>query len=568
MKNIGFSFRPKLVDCLGGYNASTLVADIGAGISVGILALPLAMAFAIASGVSPAQGLYTAIIAGFIISVFGGSKVQIGGPTGAFIVVVFGILGAYGFSGLCVATVMAGLILVVMGITKMGNAIRYIPRPVTIGFTNGIAILIMSTQVKDFFGLQVDKMPEDFIPKMRVIFETFSTLSIPTLILGAVSLLVIVFWPRRFRRYVPGQIGAIFVGVGVSLLFAKFGASINSLFGLSLDWNVQTIFTRFGEIPNTLPKFEWISIQFGDIKNLVMPAVTIAILAAIESLLSAVVADGMIDDKHNSNQELMAQGLANIVSPFFGGIPATGAIARTATNIKNGAKSPIAGVVHCCVLVCILLFAAPYAQYIPLATLSAVLFVVSYNMGDWSAFREMRRLPRSDDSVFICTFLLTVVFGLTLAIEVGMVLAAMLFIRRVSQTTNVMVVDKKLETDLSKYSLEGKDIPEGVMVFRIFGVLMFGAADKLESILTEMGESPKIVILRMRTVLAMDSTALDVLVHLYEKMRDKGITMMITGAHSQPLHMMQRSGFLDRMGDEFVLENIDEALAKSRELLR
>lgn len=568
MKNIGFSFHPKLVDCLGGYNASTLVADIGAGISVGILALPLAMAFAIASGVSPAQGLYTAIIAGFIISVFGGSKVQIGGPTGAFIVVVSGILGAYGFSGLCVATVMAGLILVVMGITKMGNAIRYIPRPVTIGFTNGIAILIMSTQVKDFFGLQVDKMPEDFIPKMRVIFETFSTLSIPTLILGAVSLLVIVFWPRRFRRYVPGQIGAIFVGVGVSLLFAKFGASINSLFGLSLDWNVQTIFTRFGEIPNTLPKFEWISIQFGDIKNLVMPAVTIAILAAIESLLSAVVADGMIDDKHNSNQELMAQGLANIVSPFFGGIPATGAIARTATNIKNGAKSPIAGVVHCCVLVCILLFAAPYAQYIPLATLSAVLFVVSYNMGDWSAFREMRRLPRSDDSVFICTFLLTVVFGLTLAIEVGMVLAAMLFIRRVSQTTNVMVVDKKLETDLSKYSLEGKDIPEGVMVFRIFGVLMFGAADKLESILTEMGESPKIVILRMRTVLAMDSTALDVLVHLYEKMRDKGITMMITGAHSQPLHMMQRSGFLDRMGDEFVLENIDEALAKSRELLR
>lgn len=568
MKNTGFSFRPKLVDCLRGYNASTLVADIGAGISVGILALPLAMAFAIASGVSPAQGLYTAIIAGFIISVFGGSKVQIGGPTGAFIVVVSGILGAYGFSGLCVATVMAGLILVVMGITKMGNAIRYIPRPVTIGFTNGIAILIMSTQVKDFFGLQVDKMPEDFIPKMRVIFETFSTLSIPTLILGAVSLLVIVFWPRRFRRYVPGQIGAIFVGVGVSLLFAKFGASINSLFGLSLGWNVQTIFTRFGEIPNTLPKFEWISIQFGDIKNLVMPAVTIAILAAIESLLSAVVADGMIDDKHNSNQELMAQGLANIVSPFFGGIPATGAIARTATNIKNGAKSPIAGVVHCCVLVCILLFAAPYAQYIPLATLSAVLFVVSYNMGDWSAFREMRRLPRSDDSVFICTFLLTVVFGLTLAIEVGMVLAAMLFIRRVSQTTNVMVVDKKLETDLSKYSLEGKDIPEGVMVFRIFGVLMFGAADKLESILTEMGESPKIVILRMRTVLAMDSTALDVLVHLYEKMRDKGITMMITGAHSQPLHMMQRSGFLDRMGDEFVLENIDEALAKSRELLR
>ncbi len=555
MKNISFSFRPKLIDCLKGYNSTSFVSDFGAGVSVGILALPLAMAFAIASGVSPAQGLYTAIIAGFIISVFGGSKVQIGGPTGAFIVVVSGILASYGFTGLCIATVLAGIILIIMGLTKMGNAIRYIPRPVTIGFTNGIAILIMSTQIKDFFGLKV-AMPEDFIPKMQVIFSNISTLDIPTLVLGIVSLLVIVFWPKRLRRYVPGQIGAIFFGVGLSLFFVY-----------CFDWKVETIGSRFGEIPRTLPKVEWISIDFTSVKNLIMPAVTIAVLAAIESLLSAVVADGMIDDKHNSNQELIAQGMANVVTPFFGGIPATGAIARTATNIKNGAKTPVAGVVHCLTLLCILLFAAPYAQYIPLATLSAVLFVVSYNMGDWSAFKEMRRLPRSDDSVFMCTFLLTVVFGLTLAIEVGMVLAAMLFIRRVSQTTKVMVVDKKLETDLSKYSLEGKDIPEGVMVFRIFGVLMFGAADKLESILETMGESPKIAILRMRTVLAMDSTALDVLDHLYEKMKAKGIIMMITGAHSQPLHMMQRSGFLDKIGEEFVLENIDEALAKSREVL-
>ena len=555
MKNIKFSFRPKLVDCLKGYNSQTLISDIGAGVSVGILALPLAMAFAIASGVSPAQGLYTAIIAGFVISVFGGSKVQIGGPTGAFIVIVSGIMASYGFTGLCIATVLAGIILIVMGLTQMGNAIRYIPRPVTIGFTNGIAILIMSTQIKDFFGLSIKTMPEDFIPKMSVIFENISQLNWPTFALGVMSLLVIVFWPKAFRRYVPGQIGAIFVGVIISLIFAHYG------------WNVETIYTRFGEIPSTLPKVEWISIDFANMKNLIMPAVTIAVLAAIESLLSAVVADGMIDDKHNSNQELIAQGMANVVTPFFGGIPATGAIARTATNIKNGGKTPIAGVVHCIVLLCILLFAAPYAQYIPLATLSAVLFVVAFNMGDWSAFKEMSKLPRSDDLVFMCTFLLTVVFGLTLAIEVGMVLAAMLFIRRVSQTTNVMVVDKKLETDLSKYSLEGKDIPEGVMVFRIFGVLMFGAADKLESILTQMGESPKIVILRMRTVLAMDSTALDVLDHLYEKMSAKGITMMITGAHSQPLHMMQRSGFLDKMGDDFVLENIDEALTKSREIL-
>ncbi len=568
MKKLNSFFRPKLLDCLKGYNASAFVADFGAGVSVGILALPLAMAFAIASGVSPSQGLYTAIVAGFVISVFGGSKVQIGGPTGAFIVIVSGILGTYGFSGLCVATVMAGVFLIAMGLAKMGNAIRYIPRPVTIGFTNGIAILIMSTQIKDFFGLDIKTVPEDFIPKMAVIFERFSTLSVPTVVLGVFSLAVIVFWPKPLRRFVPGQIGAIFAGVGLSLVFASFGADINELFGVSFDWNVQTIFTRFGEIPSALPKIEWVPIDFANVKNLVMPAVTIALLAAIESLLSAVVADGMIDDKHNSNQELIAQGMANVITPFFGGIPATGAIARTATNIKNGARTPVAGVVHCGVLLCILLFAAPYAQYIPLATLSAVLFVVSYNMGDWSSFGEMRKLPRSDDVVFMCTFLLTVVFGLTLAIEVGMVLAAMLFIRRVSQTTNVMVVDKKLETDLSKYSLEGKDIPEGVMVFRIFGVLMFGAADKLESILSQMGETPKIAILRMRTVLAMDSTALDVLDHLYEKLKAKGVKMMITGAHSQPLHMMQRSGFLDKIGDDFVLENIDEALAKSRELLK
>ncbi len=568
MKKLNSFFRPKLLDCLKGYSASAFVADFGAGVSVGILALPLAMAFAIASGVSPSQGLYTAIVAGFVISVFGGSKVQIGGPTGAFIVIVSGILGAYGFSGLCVSTVMAGVFLIAMGLAKMGNAIRYIPRPVTIGFTNGIAILIMSTQIKDFFGLDIKTVPEDFIPKTAVIFERFSTLSVPTVVLGVFSLAVIVFWPKPLRRFVPGQIGAIFAGVGLSLVFADFGADINELFGVSFDWNVQTIFTRFGEIPSALPKIEWVPIDFANVKNLVMPAVTIALLAAIESLLSAVVADGMIDDKHNSNQELIAQGMANVITPFFGGIPATGAIARTATNIKNGARTPVAGVVHCGVLLCILLFAAPYAQYIPLATLSAVLFVVSYNMGDWSSFGEMRKLPRSDDVVFMCTFLLTVVFGLTLAIEVGMVLAAMLFIRRVSQTTNVMVVDKKLETDLSKYSLEGKDIPDGVMVFRIFGVLMFGAADKLESILSQMGETPKIAILRMRTVLAMDSTALDVLDHLYEKLKAKGVKMMITGAHSQPLHMMQRSGFLDKIGDDFVLENIDEALAKSRELLK
>ena len=555
MKSLKISFRPKLLDCFKTYNRAEFCTDIGAGISVGILALPLAMAFGIASGVSPAQGIYTAIIAGFIISVFGGSRVQIGGPTGAFIVIVAGIISQYGYAALAVATVMAGVFLVIMGITKMGNAIKYIPRPVTLGFTNGIAVLIMSTQFKDFLGLDMKTNPEDFIPKMCAIFQNISTIDAATAVLGVISILTIVFWPKAWRKRVPGQIGAILVGTAVALVFAKFG------------WNVETIHSKFGEIPHTLPEFRWIEFDFSNVKNLMMPAVTIALLAAIESLLSAVVADGMIDDKHNSNQELIAQGMANIVSPFFLGIPATGAIARTATNIKNGGRTPIAGIVHCITLLAILFFAAPYAQYIPLATLSAVLLVVAFNMGDWSAFGEMRRLPRSDDCVFAATFLLTVVFGLTLAIEVGMVLAAMLFIRRVSDTTQVMQVDRNLESDLSKYSLEGKDIPEGVMVFRIFGVLMFGAADKLESILESMGESPKIAILRMRTVLAMDATALSVLDHLYEKMRSRGIIMMITGAHSQPLHMMQKSGFLDKIGEDYVLENIDLALEKSREIL-
>ncbi len=555
MKKPGFRFRPKLLDSLKNYGAQNFASDVGAGISVGILALPLAMAFAIASGVSPEQGIYTAIFAGLIISLLGGSKVQIGGPTGAFIVIVAGIISQYGYAGLAAATVMAGIMLVAMGVAKMGGAIRYIPRPLVLGFTNGIAVLIMSTQIKDFFGLKTGAIPDDFLPKMGALWRALPSLDYPTLVLGSFSILVIAYWPKAWRRKVPGQIGAIVLGTFASFALSKAG------------WNVETIYSRFGEITNSLPSFNFAEFDFSDVKNLFMPAVTIAVLAAIESLLSAVVADGMIDDKHDSNQELVAQGIANIASPFFFGIPATGAIARTATNIKNGAKSPIAGVVHSITLLLILLFAAPYAQYIPLATLSAVLIVVAFNMGDWSAFAQMRRLPRSDDCVFLATFSLTVIFGLTLAIEMGMILAAMLFIRRVSDTTQVMLVDKKLETDLSKYSLEGKDIPDGVMVFRIFGVLMFGAADKLESILSQMGEAPKIAILRMRTVLAMDATALDVLDHLYEKLKSRGIRMIITGAHSQPLHMMQKSGFLDKIGEDCVLENIDLALEKSRQIL-
>ncbi len=555
MSDWNITFKPKLLSCLKGYNKTTFTADLCAGLSVGILALPLAMAFGIASGVTPAQGIGTAIIAGLIISLLGGSKVQIGGPTGAFIVLVAGLISQYGYASLAIATIMAGIFLIIMGFAKMGNAIRYIPRPLVVGFTNGIAILIMSTQVKDFLGLEIEKIPEDFLPKCRVIFDNLSSINPATLGVGLFSIAVIIFWPQQLRRRIPGQIGAIFLGTFLALLLGHFG------------YQVETIYTRFGEIPHGLPEFTIPEFELSNVKTLLMPAFTIALLAAIESLLSAVVADGMIDDKHDSNQELIAQGVANIASPLFLGIPATGAIARTATNIKNGGKTPIAGVIHCVTLFAILLFAAPYAQYIPLATLSAVLFVVAFNMGDWNAFARMKSLPRSDDLVFIATFLLTVVFGLTLAIEVGMILAAMMFIRRISENTKVMLVDKKLEGDLSKYSLDGKEIPEGVMIFRIFGALMFGAADKLESILASMGEKPKIAILRMRTVLAMDSTALAIMSNLHDKLKAKGVTMMITGAHAQPLHMMQKSGFLDKMGAEFVLENIDQALEKSREIL-
>jgi SulP family sulfate permease len=545
-------FRPKLLECLRGYSTKQFLADLTAGLTVGIVALPLAMAFAIASGVKPEAGIFTAVIAGFIISALGGSRVQIGGPTGAFIIIVYGILAKYGSNNLAICTIMAGFMLLVMGATKMGTMIKFIPYPVTVGFTSGIAVLIFCTQIKDFLGLQVDKVPAEFLEKMKVLGEHVSTVQWPTAALAIASLLMIVLWPKAWARRVPGSIVALVLGTVAVMLFRM---------------PTETIGTRFGGIPQGLPHLQWPELSWPNIQNLFQPALTIAILAAIESLLSAVVADGMIDDKHDSNQELMAQGIANIFCPLFGGIAATGAIARTATNIKNGGRSPVAGIVHSLTLLIILLVAAPMAKFIPLATLSAVLVVVAYNMGEWNHFTRLLKWPRGDAAVFLATFSLTVLVDLTVAVEVGMVLAAVLFIKRVSETTQIMAVDESTDTEGAHHSLVGKHVPDEVLVFRIFGAFFFGVADKLETALKRALQEPKILILRMRKVLAMDATGLNALEDLYEKLHRRNQHLILSGPHTQPFMMMETAGFLDQIGRENVCANIDAALERANEIL-
>lgn len=545
-------FRPKLLDCLRGYTSEQLFADLVAGLTVGIVALPLAMAFAIASGVKPEAGLFTAVIAGFIISALGGSRVQIGGPTGAFVVIVYGIIAKYGVTNLGICTIMAGVMLLAMGFSGLGAAIKFIPYPVTMGFTSGIAVLIFSTQIKDFFGLTVEKVPAEFVEKVRVLGEHFGTLQWPTVLLAVTSLLIIVFWPKKWARRVPGSIIALLFGTALVMIF---------------HIPVETIGTRFGGIPQGLPKMQLPDLSWQNIHSLFQPALTIALLAAIESLLSAVVADGMIDDRHDSNQELIAQGLANIFSPIFGGIAATGAIARTATNVKNGGRSPIAGITHAVTLLIILLVAAPLAKYIPLATLSAVLVVVAFNMGEWHHFARLSRWPRSDAVVFLAAFGLTVLIDLTVAVEVGMVLAAVLFIKRMSETTQIMAVDESSETEGSQHSLVGRDVPKGVLVFRVFGAFFFGAADKLETALKRARQEPKVLILRMRKVLAMDATGLNALEDLYEKMRKRGQYLILSGPHTQPYATMVKAGFIDELGEENVCPHIEASLERARAIL-
>jgi SulP family sulfate permease len=552
---IDLSFHPKLLETLRNYNRQDFLADLIAGATVGVVALPLAMAFGIASGVTPEAGLFTAVVAGFIISALGGSRVQIGGPTGAFVVIVFGIIAKYGLDGLYISTLMAGVMLFVMGATRMGTMIKYIPYPVTMGFTSGIAVLIWSTQIKDFFGLNVDKVPADFVEKIQMLAHHIGTIQWSTAALAVVSLLIIVWWPKKLARRLPGSVVAL-----------AFGTALVMIFRIPAE-SIATIGSRFGGIPQGLPSLHWPELSWDKIQHLFQPAVTIALLAAIESLLSAVVADGMIDDRHNSNQELMAQGIANLCSPLVGGIPATGAIARTATNVKNGGRTPVAGITHAVTLLIILLVAAPLAKFIPLATLSAILVVVAYNMGEWHHFMRLTKWPKSDSAVFLAAFSLTVLVDLTVAVEIGMVLAAALFIKRISETTQITAVDESTETDGSHHSLHGKEIPEGVLIFRLFGAFFFGVADKLETALQGARQEPDVLILRMRMVLAMDATGLNALEDLHDKLRARGKHLVLSAPHTQPLLTMERSGFVDQIGRENVCPHIDAALARAREIL-
>jgi sulfate permease, SulP family len=543
------TFRPKLLDCWRDYSRQKFYSDLVAGITVGIVALPLAMAFGIASGVTPQAGIFTAVVAGFLISALGGSRVQIGGPTGAFIVIVYGIVAQYGLDNLFVCTIMAGVILIVMGLAGLGTVIKFIPLPVTLGFTNGIAVLIFSTQIKDFFGVKLDVVPPAFMPKMEALALALPTLNPATVGVAVGALLIILLWPVKWRKAVPGSIVALVAGTMIVTYF---------------HLHVETIGSRFHDIPQGLPPFHLPTVNWSGIENLVRPATTIALLAAIESLLSAVVADGMIDDRHDSNQELVAQGIANLACPFFGGIPATGAIARTATNIRSGAVSPIAGIIHAATLLVILLVAAPLAKFIPLATLSAVLMLVAFNMGEWQEFALIPKYPKGDAAVFLTTFGLTVIFDLTIAVEIGMVLASFLFIRRISETTQVSLVDEATDMEGDHHSLRGKEVPPGVLVFSVFGALMFGAAEKLENILLHSRQEPNVLILRMQKVLAMDSTALHTLEHLHQKLRKRGIRLILSGPHTQPYFLMVKSGFLDQLGPENIAGDIDDALAKAR----
>ena len=543
---------PKSVILLREYTFDKFISDLIAGVTVGLVALPLAMAFAIASGVSPQAGIYCAIVTGFLISALGGSKTQIGGPTGAFVVVVLGIIAKYGIDGLFTCTMLAGVLLVVMGITGLGSMVRYFPRPVVVGFTNGIAILIASTQIRDFFGLRMEHVPGDFFHRMGAMAQNFHSLNWVASAVGLGSLAVMILCLRFFKR-VPGAI------------VACFGATAAvSLFHLP----VETIGTRFGGIPSGLPHIAIPQLQPSLLLHLLSPAVTVAMLGAIESLFSAVVSDKMSHDKHNPNVELVAQGLANIFSPLFGGLPATGAIARTATNVRAGAKTPVAGMIHAVTLLAVILFAAPLVKNVPLAALAGILFMVAYNMGDWAEIPEILRLTKADIAVWILTLSLTVFADLTLAVEVGMILAAFTFIRKISQTTTVSKVTDEYIEDGRVHILQDKDIPEYAAVYRIHGPFLFGVTDKISAITENLEELPPIVIVRLRNMTAIDATGIAALEELADQLQKSGRSMLVCGARPQPMALMQEAGFERHVGAENICENITEALKRAEQLQR
>jgi Sulfate permease and related transporters (MFS superfamily) len=550
MRILSEAWLPKSVILLRTYTFDNFVHDLIAGVTVGLVALPLAMAFAIASGVSPQAGIYCAIVTGFLISALGGSKTQIGGPTGAFVVVVLGIIARYGIDGLFTCTLMAGVLLVVMGVTGLGAMVKYFPRPVVVGFTNGIAILIASTQIRDFLGLQMERVPGDFFHRMGAIATQFHTLNWAATAIGAASLLVMLLCAVYFRR-IPGAI------------LVCFGAT--AAVGI-LHLPAETIGTRFGGIPSGLPHLSIPQLQPNLLLHLLSPAVTVAILGAIESLFSAVVSDKMSNDKHNPNVELVAQGVANIFSPLFGGLPATGAIARTATNVRSGARTPVAGIIHALTLLAVILFAAPLVKNLPLAALAGILFMVAYNMGDWAEIPEILKLTKMDIAVWLVTLSLTVLTDLTLAVEVGMILAAFSFIRKISMTTTVAEVTEDYIEDGRAHILQDKDIPSYTAVYRIHGPFLFGVTEKIALITERIDRLPPVVIVRLRNMTAIDATGVAALEELADRLKDSGRSMVVCGARPQPAGLLAEAGFADHVGPENICENITMALNRAKDI--
>lgn len=554
-----FNIQTKLFSCLKTYDKKTFMSDLMAGIIVGIVALPLAIAFGIASGVTPEKGIITAIVAGLVISLFGGSKVQIGGPTGAFIIIIYGIIQKYGFEGLTIATLMAGFFLVLFGLLRLGTIIKYIPYPIVVGFTSGIAVTIFTTQIKDLFGLTLPSNPSDFIEKWGVYLQNFNTIDPWCALIGVASVVVIAVTPR-FSKKIPGSLIAIILMTIVALLLKNFAGVLS----------IETIGDRFS-ISNELPAAQVPDMNWETIKSLVSPAITIAILGAIESLLSATVADGVIGDHHDSNTELVAQGLANIASPLFGGIPATGAIARTMTNINNGGKTPVAGIIHAVVLLLIFLFLMPLAKYIPMACLAGVLVVVSYGMCGWRSFLELMKNTKSDVTVLLITFFLTIIFDLTIAIEVGLIIACLLFMKRMSETTDVKAITEEIDlnqdAEFSTGNLDHLIIPQGVEVYEINGPYFFGAGNKFEEIMASFGDRPKVRIIRMRKVPFVDSTGIHNLTNLCEMSKKEGIQIVLSGVREKVNGQLEHAGFYHLIGEENICSHINLALKRANEII-
>ncbi|MBC8062015.1 MAG: sulfate permease [Clostridiaceae bacterium] len=542
---------PKFITCLKNYTKEQFIKDFISGIIVAIIALPLSIALAIASGVSPEKGLYTAIIGGFIVSFLGGSRVQIGGPTGAFVVIVYGIVHKYGIEGLIFATIMAGIFLIVMGLLRFGSLIKYIPSSITTGFTSGIAIVILSTQVKDFFGLQMKEVPSEFGAKAIAYFHNFDSLNFQSLFIAVLTLVIIILWPRISKK-VPGTLIAIIIVTVITMVFKL---------------NITTIGSQFGELSSSLPKFVFPNISFKMINDLMLPALTIAILGSVESLLSAVVADGMIGGSHRSNMELIAQGVANIFSGAFGGIPVTGAIARTAANVRNGGRTPVAGMVHSLGLLVIMLLFMPYVKLVPMASLAAVLVVVAYNMGEWETFKTLLKAPKSDAIVFIVTFILTIFLDLVVAIGVGMVLASFLFMRKMADITEVKFILNDDEDKDANELIENVKMPEHISIYEISGSFFFGAANKFVTAMRDMGVPTRILIVKMSKVPFMDATAYHSFKMLYDFCRKNHTKVIILKIQEQPLSVLKKYGFVQIMGEKNFCNTVDEAIIRANVIL-